>query len=48
MKMFQFVHCNNCDMEYKIQWEDDNFQEPTKCASCGENDLEIEHSGVLV
>jgi hypothetical protein len=35
-------------MEYKITWEDDDFQEPSRCASCGESDIEIEHSGVMI
>ncbi len=47
MKLFQFVHCNDCDMEYKIIWEDDNFEQPTKCASCGSEELEVEHSGFM-
>lgn len=48
MKFFKFIHCNKCQMEYQIQWEDDDFQEPNKCASCGEDDIESVHSGVLM
>jgi hypothetical protein len=45
MKPFQFIHCYACGMEYEIIWDDDNYNEPTKCAACGEDDLEITHSG---
>jgi hypothetical protein len=48
MKRYQFVNCSNCNIEYKIQWEDDDFEEPTRCAGCGEDYIEIIHSGVLV
>ncbi|MEH7116071.1 hypothetical protein V7128_01430 [Neobacillus vireti] len=48
MKLFQFIHCNECGMEYNIIWEDDNFEEPTKCAGCGKDHIEINHSGVLM
>jgi predicted Zn-ribbon and HTH transcriptional regulator len=46
MKEFQFIHCNDCNMEYEIIWDNDNFEEPSKCAGCGKDDIEINHSGV--
>jgi predicted Zn-ribbon and HTH transcriptional regulator len=48
MKLFQFIHCNECGMEYNIIWEDDNFEEPTRCAGCGKEEIEINHSGVMM
>ncbi|MED4589444.1 MULTISPECIES: hypothetical protein [Priestia] len=48
MKSFQVIYCEECDMEYKIIWDDKNFQEPTKCASCGVDEPEIVASGFLV
>lgn len=47
MKLFQFIHCEQCNMEYKIIWDDDKFQEPTKCASCGSDEIEITMSGFM-
>jgi hypothetical protein len=35
-------------MEYRISWKDEEFEEPCKCASCGESNIKITHSGILV
>lgn len=48
MKSFQDVHCNECGIEYRISWINENFQEPCKCACCGEDNIEVTESGVLV
>lgn len=47
MNLFQFIHCNECGMEYKIIWDDDNCQKPCKCAGCGKDEIEIIHSGFM-
>lgn len=48
MKLFQDVHCNDCNMEYRISWKDEDFQPPCKCAGCGEGNITVTHSGILV
>ena len=47
MKLFKEVICKECDMEYKIIWDDDKFGEPCKCAYCGSDDIEINSSGFM-
>lgn len=47
MKLFQFIKCEECNMEYKIIWDDENFQQPIKCAGCGADDPEVLHSGFM-
>jgi Zn ribbon nucleic-acid-binding protein len=47
MIFFKNIKCEECNGEYKIQWDDDNFIEPTKCAMCGADDPEITESGFL-
>lgn len=45
MNLFQFVHCDECGMEYQIIWDDDNFQQPIKCCGCGTDEPQVIHSG---
>ena len=47
MKLFQELICHECDMEYKVVWDDDKFAEPTKCVSCGSESIEVENSGFM-
>jgi predicted Zn-ribbon and HTH transcriptional regulator len=46
MRYFHFIDCKECGMEYEIIWDGDKVEEPTKCAGCGKEDIEIIHSGV--
>ena len=48
MNLFQFVKCEDCNMEYKIIWNDESFVEPKKCAGCGSENIEVDHSGVMM
>lgn len=47
MKLFQEVVCLECDMEYKVIWDDDKFIEPSKCTACGLDNIEIKNSGFM-
>lgn len=47
MNLFKEVLCHDCSMEYKIIWDDDNFEEPCRCASCGSDAIEINSSGFM-
>lgn len=47
MNLFQKVTCSECNMEYKIIWDSENFVEPSKCAGCGSDEIEVEESGFM-
>lgn len=47
MNLFKNVVCNECGMEYKIIWDDDKFEEPCKCATCGSDEIEVDTSGFM-
>lgn len=47
MNLFQEVVCASCDVEYKIIWNADNFEDPCKCAYCGSDTIIINSSGFM-
>lgn len=40
MKHHKFIQCDNCGIQYKIVWDNSNFQEPIQCAGCGADEPE--------
>ena len=49
MKYFEDIHCLECDVKYRISWEEtEEDAEVNICAMCGEPNIKTTQEGILV